>query len=123
MNDVQAIATRPQRTRRVRGEGPPTGPLPPPALHLELASAIERQPREVGVVLIGLGAAGLVIPGPIPPGAVFVAAGILVFRPGLIARFGAPLARRFPRVFRFLIGFFQDLGSGLQRRYPACVAV
>ena len=38
--------------------------------------------------------------------------------PGLLARTGGPLARKFPRVFRMLIEFTDHLGSDLARRYP-----
>lgn len=124
MEGVLVPTSKPRRTRPAgTRERRPARPVPPPALHLELAGAIDGLPRDLGAILIGLGAVGITIPGPIPPGTVFVVAGVLVLRPELIARFGGPLARRFPRLFRFAIGYFQDLRSGLMRRYPASVAV
>jgi hypothetical protein len=72
-------------------------------------------------MLIGLGAIGIAIPGPIPPGASFVLLGVLFRRPGLIVRFAGPIARRFPRLFRFLIGFVEDLRLALSWRYPGSV--
>jgi hypothetical protein len=76
----------------------------------------------VGVALIGLGAIGVAIPGPIPPGASFVLLGVVFVWPGLLARFAGPLARRFPRLFRFLIGFVDHLRIDLKRRYPCAVS-
>jgi len=64
---------------------------------------------------------GIAIPDPIPPGASFVLLGVLFLRPGLIVRFAGPIARRFLRLFRFLIGFVDDLRRGLQRRYTGPV--
>jgi hypothetical protein len=76
----------------------------------------------VGVALIGLGAIGIVIPGPIPPGTSFVVLGVLFIWPGLLARFAGSLARRFPVLFRFLIGFVDHLQIDLERRYPGSVS-
>jgi len=76
----------------------------------------------VGIALIGLGAMGIAIPGPVPPGASFVLLGLVFLKPGLLARFAEPLARRFPRVFRFLIGFVDHLRIDLERRYPGAVS-
>lgn len=94
----------------------------PTALHLELVRKLEGLPRDLGIVLIGVGTVGIAIPGPIPPGASFVLLGVVFLRPGLITRFAGPIARRFPRLFRFLIGFVDDLRRDLGRRYPGAVA-
>jgi hypothetical protein len=110
--------------RRTRLKAPrraparPSAPAPP---HLELTRKVEGLPKDMGVVLIGLGVVGIAIPGPIPPGASFVLLGVLFLRPGLIAKLAGSLARRFPRVFRFLIGFVDDLRTDLGRRYPNSV--
>jgi hypothetical protein len=90
-------------------------------LHLELARKVEGLPRDPGVALIGLGVVGIAIPGPIPPGASFVLLGMLFLRPSLLAKRAGPLARRFPKVFRFLIAFVEDLRTDLERRYPGSV--
>jgi len=109
------------RTRATRGAGSPACSPRPPALHLELARKVEGLPRDLGWTLIGLGAVGIAIPGPIPPGTSFVLLGALFLRPSLLAKFAGPLARRFPKLFRFLIGFVDDLRADLERRYPGCV--
>lgn len=121
MKTIRTPAAKPGR-RRPAAIAPPPPAGSPPALHLELARKAEGLPRDLGVVLIGVGAVGIAIPGPIPPGASFVLLGGLFLRPGLIARFGGPLARRFGRLFRFLIGFVDDLRRDLERRYPGCLA-
>ena len=99
----------------------PARPSEPAPLHLELARKVEGLPRDLGWVLIGLGAVGIAIPGPIPPGASFVLPGVLFLRPGLMAKLAGPLARRFPRLFRFMIGFVDDIHADLERRYPGSV--
>jgi hypothetical protein len=91
-------------------------------LHLELARKLDGLPRDVGVALIGLGTIGIAIPGPIPPGVSFVLLGTVFLWPRLIARLAGPLARRFPRLSRFLIDFVDDLRTDLERRYPGIIA-
>jgi hypothetical protein len=93
----------------------------PVALHRELARKLHGLPKDLGVVLTGLGAVGLVIPGPIPPGILFVLLGAAFLWPGILARFGGWLARWFPGILRVLIGFVDQLRSDLQRRYPGWV--
>lgn len=110
-----------RRPRKKTPASAPAGPSPPAPLHLELARKVEGLPRDLGCVLIGLGAVGVAIPGPIPPGASFVLLGVIFLRPGLIVRFAGSLARRFPRLFRFLIAFVDDLRTDLRRRYPGSV--
>lgn len=107
-------------TAKIAADGPPCPEILIP-LHLELASKLDGMPRDLGIVLIVLGVVGIAIPGPIPPGASFVLLGIVFLRPGLVARFAGPLAARCPRVFRLLIGFVDDLRTGLERRYPGAV--
>jgi hypothetical protein len=72
----------------------------------------------VGAALIGLGAVGIVIPGPIPPGASFVVLGVLFCWPRLLLKLGDVLARRFPRLYRCFVAFISDLSTNLKRRYP-----
>ncbi len=69
-------------------------------------------------MLISLGIVGVAIPGPIPPGASFILLGTVILWPKVLVRTGGPLAQRFPRVFRMLINFANDLHEGLDRRYP-----
>jgi hypothetical protein len=90
-------------------------------LHIELARQLEGLPRDLGIVLLGLGTIGVAIPGPVPPGASFVMLGAVLLRPGLLARFAGSLAARFPRLFRFLIDFVERLRIDLKRRYPGSI--
>jgi hypothetical protein len=90
-------------------------------LHLELARQLEGLPRDLGTVLLGPGAIGVAIPGPIPAGPSFVVMGAVLHQPGLLARFARSLAARFPRLFRFLIGFVDRLRIDLERRYPGSI--
>lgn len=113
MTSPRTPATTPPRRERPSIESGSA-----PALHLELARKVEGLPKDLGVALIGLGVIGIAIPGPIPPGASFVLLGLVFLRPGLIVRFAGPIARRFPRLVRFLIGFVDDLRLALERRYP-----
>lgn len=89
-------------------------------LHQELARQVEGLPRDIGAILIGLGAVGIAIPGPIPSGTPFLAMGLIATFPRLIARMGGPFARRFPKLFRFLVDFVARLRIDLTRRYPEC---
>ena len=70
---------------------------------------------------MGLGAVGVVIPGPVPRGASFVLVGAAFVWPGLIARFGGRFARWFPRILRVLIGFVDYLRYDSERRYPGSI--
>ena len=104
-------------SRPVTSPQPPGGP-PSHSLHLELARQLDGLPKDLGVTLLVIGTVGVVIPGPIPPGFSFILLGFIAVRPSILARSGAPLARRFPTVFRVLIGLVTHLQSDLARRYP-----
>jgi hypothetical protein len=97
------------------------GPSGPAALHRELARKLDALPKDLGAALMGLGAVGVAIPGPIPLGASFILMGAAFLWPGLVARFGGWFARRFPGVLRVLNGFVDHLLSDLSRRYPGSV--
>jgi hypothetical protein len=107
--------------RKSSAEMEPVRKPGPTTLHLELASEMSGLPRDLGIILIGLGAVGIVIPGPIPPGVSFVLLGALVLYPALIERLGW-LAARLPGMFRFLISLVKRLRADLARRYPGSVA-
>ena len=92
-----------------------------PQLHLELARLLDGLPHDLGVTLLIVGTFGIVIPGPIPPGFSFILLGTVVLRPTLLVRSGAPLARRFPKLFHALIGLVGHFRSDLGRRYPGSV--
>jgi len=103
--------------RKTRGDRPPAIR---PGLHLELSRQVSGLPRDIGAILIGLGAIGVAIPGPIPSGTPLLAMGLVASFPRLIARLGGPMARRFPKLFRFLVDFVARLRIDLSRRYPEC---
>ena len=95
----------------------------PAALHRELARKLDALPKDIGVALMGLGALGVVIPGPVPLGASFILVGMAILSSGVIARFGGWLARRIPGTFRFLIEVIDRLFCDLNGRYPGSVRV
>jgi hypothetical protein len=84
-------------------------------------SGRDSMPASVWVALLGLGAVGVVIPGPVPLGASFVLMGAALLWPGFLARFGGWLARRLPGIWRVPIAFVDPLRSDMQRRYPGSV--
>jgi hypothetical protein len=88
-------------------------------LHRELAKKLGSLPKDLGISLIGLGAVGVIIPGPVPLGATFVVLGAVVLWPCLLARTGGPLARTCPSVFRVLVNFTDHLKDDLNHRYPS----
>jgi hypothetical protein len=92
-----------------------------PALHLELARQLDGLPHDLAVTLLLVGTFGIVIPGPVPPGFSFILLGTIAFQPTLLARSGAPLARRFPRLFCVLIGLVRHFRLDLEGRYPGSV--
>ncbi|MGP0066326.1 MAG: hypothetical protein ACLQGP_22320 [Isosphaeraceae bacterium] len=97
---------------------PPVNALP---LHLELARQLDGLPKDLGITLLVLGMFGVAIPGPVPPGFSFILLGVIALQPCLIERFGGPMARRFPRVFRVLVGLVTRFRSDLASRYPGTV--
>jgi hypothetical protein len=90
-------------------------------LHVELARQLGGLPRDLGTSLLVLGTFGVIIPGPVPPGFSFILLGVVVLRPSILARGGAPLARRFPGAFHLLISLVTHFRSDLARRYPGSV--
>ena len=111
-----------KRAKPVEAAPKPSVRSPATPLHLELAEQLEGLPRDVGIVLLGVGTVGVLIPGPIPPGLSFVVLGALFLLPRLVARFGGWMARAWPFLFRVLIGLIERLRTGLQRRFPGSIA-
>jgi hypothetical protein len=114
------VGASPTSKRSVAAVHPP-GESAGLSLHLELARQLDALPKDLGVTLLVFGALGVVIPGPVPPGFSFILLGVIALRPGILARSGAPLARRFSGVFRLLIGLVTHFRSDLARRYPGSV--
>jgi hypothetical protein len=88
------------------------------ALRPSLDDTLRRLPRDVGLVLLSLGVAGLVIPGPVPPGVPFVVAGVVFAYPGVARRFGGSFSRRFPRLYCGFHDQVKRFQSDLEARYP-----
>jgi hypothetical protein len=115
-----SVATLPRRPRRTAKKTTRRPSMPEPGL--ALARIIESLPKDLGIVLIGLGTIGIVIPGPVPAGASFVLLGTLLCWPRLLMKLSGPLARRFPRLLRMFAMFLDRLTIDLERRYPTVVA-
>jgi hypothetical protein len=92
----------------------------PGAPHRELANRLRGVPKEVGVILLGIGVVGVAVPGPIPPGLPVVLLGTCILCPSIVSLLGR-LARTFPRLFQVLSRFIERLMLDLERRYPAPV--
>jgi hypothetical protein len=94
---------------------------PPIPADLDLAGKIESLPKDLGAVLISFGLIGIAIPGPFPPGTVFVLLGVLFCQPRWVNGLAGRLARKCPRSFRCLTEFVESLRVDLERRYPGSV--
>jgi hypothetical protein len=77
-----------------------------------LDASVRGLSREIGVGLLLVGVAGLIIPGPVPPGALLVGAGLIVLWPRLLRGFGGWLRGRFPGLHRWLIAMIEGLRAG-----------
>ena len=91
--------------REVQPELAP-GELP---LNLVLARKLDGLPKDMGITLIGLGAAGVVIPGIIPPGISFILLGGALVWPRSLAGISGWVAKRCPWMVQVLIDFVQPL--------------
>src|SRR4051812_37602481 len=80
---------------------------------------LERLPREIGALLIVIGVAGLLLPGPV--GSPFVLAGGLVLWPKGFGRVEGWFARRFPRLHREGMAQIERYLDDLERRYPGSI--
>lgn len=84
--------------------------------HRSLASRITHLPPAVGVVLAGIGAAGLVIPGPF--GTPFLVAGGLVLAPRLFGSVDRFFQRRFPQAYGAGMQVVERFVSDMEKRFP-----
>jgi hypothetical protein len=85
---------------------------------LRLEVKLGRLPRDVGAVLLTVGAVGLVIPGPLPPGLTFLAIGTVILSPKLLRPFGGCLRKRLPLIYRVFEMQVSRFNSDLEHRYP-----
>jgi hypothetical protein len=115
------IAGKLKKSKTPAARPSPARILAPCGLHLELARKLDGLPRDLGVVLVGAGTAGVMIPGPIPPGTPFLALGTVVLYPAVVAKCGAWLAQKWPALFHFAIDFVDRFQLHLARRYPPLI--
>jgi hypothetical protein len=112
---------RDRRRKQAAGAAKPDRDLAALPLHQELAKKLEGMPLDLGIALVGLGAVGVLIPGPIPLGTTYLVVGVAFLWPGLVARFGGFLTKRAPAILHILIAFLNHLRFGLKRRYPGAL--
>jgi hypothetical protein len=77
---------------------------------------IRRLPPEVGAVLMTVGVAGVILPGPI--GAPLLLAGGLVLLPGVFDRFERWVGKRYPKVHGHGMKYVDRFIDDFERRYP-----
>ncbi len=95
------------------GEGAMAVETPPDQ---EFVGRLERLPKEIGVLLIAIGIAGLLLPGPV--GSPFVLAGGLVLWPSRFNGLEYWFERKFPGLHRSGAAQIDRYLSDLERRYP-----
>ena len=82
----------------------------------EMASILQGLPREVGALLMSVGALGVVIPGMV--GVPAVIAGGLVIWPNTFRPIEGWLGRKFPKVHRQSLEQIRRYLDDLEHRYP-----
>ncbi len=85
--------------------------------HRGLVSRITHLPPAVGIVLMGIGAAGLVIPGPF--GTPFLLAGGLVLAPRMFKPVDRAVQRRFPNFYGSGMKVVARFLSDMEKRFPS----
>jgi hypothetical protein len=92
-----------------------------PGTALETPEAIPTElfelPKELGVLLLVAGVAGLILPGPM--GTPALLAGGFVLWPGASGRFACWLERRHPSAYKQSVGQIRRFLDDLERRYPS----
>ncbi len=101
---------------------PVTTPVSDPPPHQgpgpdEMAGILRDLPKEVGALLISVGALGVVLPGMV--GVPAVIAGGLVFWPGTFGPLESWLGRKYPKAHRQSLDQIRRYLKDLERRYPA----
>lgn len=95
---------------------PPVADQPAPT-DAEIPQEIVQLPKEIGVLLLVAGVAGLIIPGPM--GTPAILAGGFVLWPGASDRFAKWLARRHPTMYVQSVGQIRRFLDDIDRRYPS----
>ncbi len=107
--------------RRYPGRSPAEVPEPAePLLDAAFAARLEKLPREIGVLLVAVGVAGVLLPGPV--GAPFLLAGGLILWPRGTARVEGWFERKFPGLHREGVTQIDRFLGDLDRRYPGSLA-
>lgn len=86
------------------------------AHHRSTIEKIRNLPAPVGVVLMGVGVAGLILPGPI--GTPFVLAGGLVLAPKVFGKLDRFVQRRMPTFHRVSMEAVERFVDDMEKRYP-----
>jgi hypothetical protein len=85
--------------------------------HRSTLDKIKHLPTPVGVLLVGLGVAGLVLPGPM--GTPLIVAGGLVLAPRTFNKVERYFERRFPRFHKTGLSIVERFVNDLEKRYPS----
>lgn len=85
--------------------------------HRSTLDKIKHLPTPVGVLLVGLGVAGLVLPGPM--GTPLIVAGGLVLAPRTFHKVEKYFERRFPRFHKTGLAIVERFVDDLEKRYPS----
>ncbi len=85
----------------------------------EAAVRLKQLPPEIGVLLIIVGTAGLLLPGPV--GSPFLVAGGVALWPAGFRRVEAWFQRVAPRMFELGVNQMEQFLADLERRYPGSV--
>ena len=95
-----------------------TDPEPEQAAeHHSTVEKIKKLPTPVGVILMGVGVAGLILPGPI--GTPFILAGGLVLAPKVFGKVDRCVQKRFPGFHRVSMEAVERFVDDLEKRYPS----
>jgi hypothetical protein len=85
--------------------------------HRSTLEKIKHLPTPVGVLLVGLGVAGLVLPGPM--GTPLIVAGGLVLAPRTFHKVEKYFERRFPKFHKTGLAIVERFVNDLEKRYPS----
>jgi hypothetical protein len=87
---------------------------------LAFESKLKTLPPEVGALLVAIGVAGILLPGPV--GSPFLIAGGVALWPGLFGRIETWYRHRFPRSHRHGMVVIERFIADMEKRYPTPIA-
>jgi hypothetical protein len=99
------------------GESAPDGERE--ATHHSTIEMIKNLPTPVGLLLLGLGVVGVILPGPM--GAPLVVASGLVLAPRTFTKVEKCVRRRFPQMHKAGLAIVERYVNDLEKRYPTKV--